>query len=478
MPKQEFQTEVSQLLQLIIHSLYSHPEIFLRELISNSSDALDKLRHLTLTDEAFKPRLQPPHRPHARRSSQHPHHRRLRHRHERGRPDRQPRHHRALRHQELPFPALRRRTKGLQPHRPVRRRLLLRLHGRGQHRSRLPQSRRRAGVPLDLATARPASTSPRRARRRRHHRPPPPQRRGQAVRQRLAPAGDRQEVLQPHRLPHLPHLRQDPSGTPKRKKSDKIRTTEQVNAASALWRRSKSELTDDDYKELYKSISGDSQDPLFWFHTRAEGSLEYTTLFFIPAQAPLDLYQAEYKVGVKLYVKRVFILDDSKDLLPAVPPLRPRHHRLRRPSAQRQPRAPAAEQACSPASAPPASRRSSPSSRTPPPATRQVPHLHRASTTARSRKASTATTPTAKPCSTWSASSRPRSKASPRSPTSNPAWRKGRRASTTSPAAPSRSCAPRPCSKSTKRRASKSSFSTTRSTRSSSPASTSTATWT
>ena len=100
------------------------------------------------------------------------------------------------------------------------------------------------------------------------------------------------------------------------KKSDKVRTTEQVNAASALWRRSKSELTDDDYKEMYKSISGDSQDPLFWFHTKAEGSLEYTTLFFIPAKAPFDLYHADYKVGVKLYVKRVFILDDSKELLP------------------------------------------------------------------------------------------------------------------------------------------------------------------
>ncbi len=95
-----------------------------------------------------------------------------------------------------------------------------------------------------------------------------------------------------------------------------MRTTEQVNAASALWRRSKSELSDDDYKELYKSISGDSQDPLFWFHTRAEGSLDYTTLFYIPAKAPLDLYQAEYKVGVKLYVKRVFIMDDAKELLP------------------------------------------------------------------------------------------------------------------------------------------------------------------
>ena len=63
-------------------------------------------------------------------------------------------------------------------------------------------------------------------------------------------------------------------------------------------------------------ITGDWEDPLFWFHTKAEGSLEYTTLFYVPAKAPLDLYQAEYKVGVKLYVKRVFIMDDSRELLP------------------------------------------------------------------------------------------------------------------------------------------------------------------
>jgi molecular chaperone HtpG len=100
------------------------------------------------------------------------------------------------------------------------------------------------------------------------------------------------------------------------KKSIKTRTTEQVNAASALWRRSKSELKDEDYKELYKSLTGDWEDPLFWIHTKAEGSLDYTTLFYVPAKAPLDLYQAEYKTGIKLYVKRVFIMDDSKDLLP------------------------------------------------------------------------------------------------------------------------------------------------------------------
>jgi len=100
------------------------------------------------------------------------------------------------------------------------------------------------------------------------------------------------------------------------KKSIKTRTTEQVNAASALWRRAKSEITEEAYKELYKSLTGDSEDPLFWFHTKAEGSLEYTTLFYVPSKAPLDLYQAEYKAGVKLYVKRVFIMDDTRELLP------------------------------------------------------------------------------------------------------------------------------------------------------------------
>ena len=58
------------------------------------------------------------------------------------------------------------------------------------------------------------------------------------------------------------------------------------------------------------------EDPLFWFHTRAEGSLEYITLFYVPAKAPLDLYNSDYKGGVKLYVKRVFIMDDSKEMLP------------------------------------------------------------------------------------------------------------------------------------------------------------------
>lgn len=91
---------------------------------------------------------------------------------------------------------------------------------------------------------------------------------------------------------------------------------DQINTASALWQRSKSDLKAEDYNSFYKSISHDSDDPLAYVHTHAEGTQEYTTLFYIPATAPFDMYQADYKSGVKLYVKRVFITDDDKELLP------------------------------------------------------------------------------------------------------------------------------------------------------------------
>ncbi|MDR0730546.1 MAG: molecular chaperone HtpG, partial [Treponema sp.] len=92
--------------------------------------------------------------------------------------------------------------------------------------------------------------------------------------------------------------------------------TDKVNSGAALWRRAKSELTESDYHEFYKQIGHDNDDPLFYVHTRAEGTLEYTTLFYIPKKAPFDLYNVDYKPGVKLYVKRVFITDDDKELMP------------------------------------------------------------------------------------------------------------------------------------------------------------------
>lgn len=92
---------------------------------------------------------------------------------------------------------------------------------------------------------------------------------------------------------------------------------DQINSASALWKRSKSELKAEDYNDFYKTISHDGSDPLMYVHTHAEGTQEYTTLFYVPSRAPFDMYQADYKSGVKLYVKRVFITDDDRELLPA-----------------------------------------------------------------------------------------------------------------------------------------------------------------
>ena len=92
--------------------------------------------------------------------------------------------------------------------------------------------------------------------------------------------------------------------------------TDQVNDAKAFWTRSKNELKKKDYNEFYKSFSNDIDDPFDWVHFRAEGNLEFTILFFIPKKASPDIYRADYQSGVKLYVNRVFITDDDKELLP------------------------------------------------------------------------------------------------------------------------------------------------------------------
>ncbi|MGG5152204.1 molecular chaperone HtpG [Alcaligenes aquatilis] len=92
---------------------------------------------------------------------------------------------------------------------------------------------------------------------------------------------------------------------------------ESVNQASALWTRSKSEITDEQYQEFYKHIAHDYENPLAWTHNRVEGRSEYTQLLFVPKQAPFDLWDRDARRGVKLYVKRVFIMDDADQLLPA-----------------------------------------------------------------------------------------------------------------------------------------------------------------
>jgi molecular chaperone HtpG len=316
MSKREFQTEVSQLLQLIIHSLYSHPEIFLRELISNSSDALDKLRHLTLVDEAYKslpfdPRID-------------------------------------LELDEekktltISDTGIGMNEEDLVSHlgtiaRSGTKNFLSQLSGDARKDSNLI-GQFGVGFYSAFMVADKVEVISRKAGEDKAWRwvsdgktgfdiePAERSVAGTTILLHFNEEGAQyasswrlKEIVKKYsnHIAFPIFLTYDKSEwNEEEKKSVKSRTTEQVNAASALWRRSKSELTDEDYKELYKSITGDWEDPLFWFHTKAEGSMEYTTLFYIPAKAPLDLYQAEYKVGVKLYVKRVFIMDDAKELLP------------------------------------------------------------------------------------------------------------------------------------------------------------------
>ena len=324
MSKQQFQTEVSQLLQLIVHSLYSHPEIFLRELISNSSDALDKLRHLTLVDEKYKALL--------------------------GKGVDSPRIDLDLNEADktltISDTGIGMSEEDLVSHlgtiaRSGTKNFLAQLSGdakkdsnligqfgvgfysvfmvadkvevisrkAGEEKTYKWTSDGKTGFEIEEASDGDARSSA-----------------GTTVLIRFNDEGAQyanswrlQEIVKKYsnHIAFPIFLTYDKSEwNAEKKESIKTRTTEQVNAASAMWQRPKSELKEDDYKEFYKSISGDWEDPLFWFHTRAEGTLEYTTLFYIPAKAPLDLYQAEYKGGVKLYVKRVFIMDDSRELLP------------------------------------------------------------------------------------------------------------------------------------------------------------------
>jgi len=316
MSKREFQTEVNQLLQLIVHSLYSHPEIFLRELISNASDALDKLRHLTLVEEAYKsvsysPRID------------------------------------LELDEEKQTLTIADTGIGMNEEELVANLGTIARSGTKNFLSQLSGDAKKdsnligqfgVGFYSAFMVADKVEVVSRKASEARAWRwtsdgqtgfdiePAERELPGTTVVVHFNEEGKQyanswrlQEIVKKYsnHIAFPIFLTYDKSEwDEKEKKSLKKRTTEQVNAGSALWRRAKSELKDEDYKELYKSIAGGWDDPLFWFHTKAEGSLEYTTLFYVPTKAPLDLYHADYKGGVKLYVRRVFIMDDSKELLP------------------------------------------------------------------------------------------------------------------------------------------------------------------
>src|SRR6185437_12965958 len=99
-------------------------------------------------------------------------------------------------------------------------------------------------------------------------------------------------------------------------KPEKLAADEVVNQASALWSRPKADISDDQYKAFYKHVGHDFDDPLAWIHARVEGKQEYTQLLYIPSHAPFDLWDRNARHGIKLYVRRVFIMDDAEQLLP------------------------------------------------------------------------------------------------------------------------------------------------------------------
>ncbi len=319
MAQHQFQTEVSQLLHLIIHSLYSHKEIFLRELISNSSDALDKLKYLTLTDENYK---NIPFEPKIDISFTDSDEKKL----------------------VISDTGIGMNDEDLVLNlgtiaRSGTKNFLSQLTGDSRKDSsligqfgvgfysafmvadKIEVVSRKAGEDkawkwvsdgkgsYEISEAEKETC-------------------GTEITLFLNKEGDEyasrwqiESIIKKY-SDHIPfpifleyeHTSFEGEGDDR--KEVKETKVDQINSASALWKRSKSDLTDDDYNEFYKTISHDTEEPLYYIHTKAEGTMEYTTLFFIPKTAPFDLYQADYKPGVKLYVSRVFITDDDKELLP------------------------------------------------------------------------------------------------------------------------------------------------------------------
>ncbi|CEM62907.1 molecular chaperone HtpG [Treponema phagedenis] len=327
MAKYEFQTEVNQLLQLIIHSLYSNKEIFLRELVSNASDALDKLKYLTVSDEAYKqvvfnPRID-------------------------------------ITFEEDANKLIVRDTGIGMNDEDIRSNLgTIARSGTKLFLEQLANDEKKdsnligqfgVGFYSAFMVASKIEVIAKKA--------------GESKVWKWISDGKDSYTLEEAEDTDFPliddvpegshgtcvivHLNQEDSEFATRwrieqiikKYSDHIAFPiylhytqkdyddkgtvksesahcDKINDASALWQKNKNELKEEDYINFYKSLSHDSEDPLLYLHTKAEGTQEYTTLFYVPAKAPFDMFHADYRPGVKLFVKRVFITDDEKELLP------------------------------------------------------------------------------------------------------------------------------------------------------------------
>ena len=310
--ERRFETEVSQLLHLMVHALYSNREIFLRELISNAADACDKLRFEALASPGNI--VQP-----------------------------------GELHIDVSFDRDKREIRvsdngvGMSRDEVVEnigtiarsgtREFLNRLTGDQQKDAlligqfgvgfyssftvadRVTLETRRADAPEDAAVRWESDGTGSYTLENTTRAEP-----GTEVILHLKEDAD--EFLEAYRLRHIITRYSDHVSFPIRmpKLDDEGKPTDEwetVNRASALWTRSKSDITDEEYREFYKHVAHDFEDPAAWVHSHVEGKQQYTTLFYIPKRAPFDLWDRDQRHGVKLYVKRVFIMDDAEKMLPS-----------------------------------------------------------------------------------------------------------------------------------------------------------------
>lgn len=312
-----FQAEVKQLLHLMIHSLYSNKEIFLRELVSNASDACDKLRFEAIDDPSL---LEGDGELHVRVEYD----------------------------KDARTITISDNGVGLSKEEAISNLGTIARSGTREFFSKLTGDKqkdaqligqfgvgfyssfivadkvtvrsRRAGLPADQAVlwesdgqgefsigATEKST------------------RGTEVVLHLR--ADEEDFLSGWKLREVLRRYSDHISLPvqmrkeewDQEKSEQVKKDEweSVNQANALWTRSKSEVTDEQYREFYKHVSHDYDDPLAWTHNRVEGRSEYTQLLYVPKHAPFDMWDRDARRGVKLYVKRVFIMDDAEQMLPS-----------------------------------------------------------------------------------------------------------------------------------------------------------------
>ena len=303
-----FQTEVRQLLQLMIHSLYSNKEIFLRELISNASDAADKLRFEALaspellandTDLGIRIEVDKDKRTLSVTDNGI-----------------------GMSRDELIDNLGTIARSGTAE-------FLQQMTGDTQHDAHLigqfgvgfysafivadkvSVETRRAGLDADAAVRWESEGEG-------EFTIEEIEREERGTRVVLHLKEDQTEFAESHRIDSLIRKYSDHIGFPVSliELGDDDAASKVVNSATALWTRSRSDVSEDEYKEFYKHLSHDFTDPLTWSHNRVEGKREYTSLLYIPAAAPFDMWNREAPRGLKLYVQRVFIMDDAEQFLP------------------------------------------------------------------------------------------------------------------------------------------------------------------